>query len=461
MAASLQTQFCQKNISSGNVFLINHFFGISIGSITARLLVISCCLLLLFQTATAQPVFKDAVAANRTKTYNNIVKNIITKKLSLPLTDSTEENWQDAFYAMEVLQYKQPWLLEKVKTAFNRVGKRSSGFQRALLELVYTNYQEQFLQEVSSLLEETVNAKIFAMSAEYLFSSTSREKFLKKIYLNVSSKNSFFKKDTSGFKIIEGFSSQILEAENTLRTKTLILKNDFSQLWNNDLLKQGVLLISIQRKNRNYPGIAIIRDSTGKFVTDSSGNTFSVPQLARSITNLPGYLTNGNTPQGIFRMNGFAVSRSAAIGPTENIQLMMPYETTPQYFLKDSTITDTAWTKELYEKLLPVPLKNYHPLYGTYYASAIGRTEIIAHGTTVDPAYYKNEPYYPHTPTQGCLCTKEIWSSIDGKRTESNQQKLVDAVKKAGGANGYLIVIEIDDQQKPVSIEEIKPFLKN
>jgi hypothetical protein len=44
---------------------------------------------------------------------------------------------------------------------------------------------------------------------------------------------------------------------------------------------------------------------------------------------------------------------------------------------------------------------------------------------------------------------------------ESDQQKLVDAVKKAGGADGYCIVIEIDDQQKPVSVNEILPYLNN
>jgi hypothetical protein len=36
----------------------------------------------------------------------------------------------------------------------------------------------------------------------------------------------------------------------------------------------------------------------------------------------------------------------------------------------------------------------------------------------------------------------------------------VDAVKSAGGANGYCVVIEIDDQQKPVSLKDILPFLK-
>ncbi len=220
-------------------------------------------------------------------------------------------------------------------------------------------------------------------------------------------------------------------------------------------------MYSIQRKNRNYPGIVMVRDSNGLFIKNDTGNIFFVQQLARSITDMPFYLTNGNTPQGIFRMLGFAVSKSPALGPTQNIQLTMPLETTIQQFLKDSSITDSVWTPELYEQLLPASFKKYHSLFQSYYASAIGRTEIIAHGTTINPAYYKGEPYYPYTPTQGCLCTKEIWSEADGKRLISDQQKLVDAVKKAGGPDGYLIVIEIDDQQKPVDINEILPYLKS
>ena len=61
------------------------------------------------------PVFKGAIKVNREKFYSNVVKNTIIKNLSLPLTDTTEENWEDAFYAMEVLNYKQPWAEQQPK----------------------------------------------------------------------------------------------------------------------------------------------------------------------------------------------------------------------------------------------------------------------------------------------------------------------------------------------------------
>ena len=159
-------------------------------------------------------------------------------------------------------------------------------------------------------------------------------------------------------------------------------------------------------------------------------------------------------------MYGFDTSKTTFIGPTTNIQLTMPFETSLQHFFNDSTITDSVWTEGWYKKLLPANLKNCWPLYESFYAGKAGRTEIIAHGTTVDPEYYAGEMYYPQTPTMGCLCTKEIWSNVDGKRLESDQQKLATALQKAGGANGYCVVIEIDDEQKPVTLHEILSLLK-
>jgi hypothetical protein len=406
------------------------------------------------------PVFKGAVKASRQKTYNNTVKHSIIKNLSLPLTDSTEENWQDAFYAMELINYKQPWVIEKIKLAFDSVEKRSMAFQRALLELVYTNYTNEFKKRVDSLFVKTKNAKLLAMCAEILLKADNSTIRRDKISDVISKKAAAYdSSDRQSIYIAASiFSSLMLSVEpENIRQKT---KTNLNTLLNKNYLPANTIVYSIQRKNRNYPGIAIVRDTAGNFITSSEAKIFSITQLARSITNLPGYLTNGNTPQGIFRMYGLDVSKSAAIGPTENIQLTMPFETSVQHFLKDSTVIDSVWTPELYERLLPAPLKKHRPLFGTYFASAIGRTEIIAHGTTVDPEYYKGQSYYPYTPTQGCLCTKEIWSDINGKRIISDQQKLADAVKKAGGADGYLIVIEIDDQQKPVSIDEILPYLK-
>jgi hypothetical protein len=396
----------------------------------------------------AAPVYKGAIKASREKMYNNIVKNIITKNLYLPLSDSTEENWESAFDAIEVLRYTPYWISETVNAAFDGIEKRSPAFQRALLEFCYAMYPDSFTAPVETLASNTGNSKIFALCTEYLYQA-------KKINTSsVATKTRMFQ--------------FMLEKDSILnplvKSKWKLKENDkigaLQEISNPNFLPGNVVLFSFQRKNRNFPGMVVVRDKEGNFVTGDSDTIIAIPQLARSVSNLPFYLTNGNTPQGLFRMFDFGVSKSMAIGPTTNIQLMMPLETSPQFFLKDSSITDTVWTEALYQKILPDSWKKYLPALETYYASKAGRTEIIAHGTTVDPEYYKGQSYYPHTPTQGCLCTKEIWSAADGSRQISDQQKLVDAVKKAGGPDGYVVVIEIDNQQKPVSLNDILPYLK-
>ena len=93
-------------------------------------------------------------------------------------------------------------------------------------------------------------------------------------------------------------------------------------------------------------------------------------------------------------------------------------------------------------------------------AGKAGRTEIIAHGTTIDPDYYKGRPFYPLTPSQGCLTAKEIWNVTTGHLLVSEQLNLVSAFMSTPGTKGYLYVINLDDQQKPVTREELEALVR-
>ena len=106
--------------------------------------------------------------AARVKLYDRLVKNTITKNLSIPLTDSTEENWQNAFTAMEVLDFKTPFTLAKLHTAFHGIELRSVDFQKALMEVIYCLYPKTFSSGVIRLLNNSVDPKVFAMCTEYL-----------------------------------------------------------------------------------------------------------------------------------------------------------------------------------------------------------------------------------------------------------------------------------------------------
>lgn len=391
---------------------------------------------------------KDVLKKNRDKFYRNLVNNSILKNFQKPLAAETEENWMTAFYAIALVNYQSERSDNKISEAVKAFSQQSSSFQRSLLDLLHARYSGKFTNQVRKELYHITDAKTFCMAAQYVLQGRNEEDAILVEYL--SQQRLFDEKENPFY--------QQLFYQLSIHGK----KNsppDISGFFRKDYLPGNVLLICLQRKNRDHPGLVLVRDAWGNFSRVSDSNYFFAPQLARSISNMPGYISNGNTPEGIFRMDGFDVSRSSFIGPSVNIQLKMPFEDKASHFYKDSMKADSVWDKNDYRKLLPAALQNYYPAYQSFYAGMAGRTEIIAHGSTVNPAYYATQPYYPFTPTAGCLCTKEDWDESNGKLRSSDQYNLVEAVRKAGGAKGYAIVINIDDKEEPVTLKEMLKYL--
>jgi hypothetical protein len=318
--------------------------------------------------------------------------------------------------------------------------------------LAYSNYPFGFSGPVNGLLRRTTDPKVFALCAEYLCQQNKDPAVVDSITAILTSKFG-----DQGIIDPVLYMLQVHMSENK-NGAVFMSKQELGTLFSPQFLRGQTVMYSLQRKNRDFPGIVLVRNADGRFVRDTGGIIFNVPQLARSITNLPFYLRDGNTPQGIYLMHGFGVSMSNFIGPTANVQLSMPGESSPRDFAGDSSLADTTWDVDDYKQFLPNELRNYLPLFYSYYAGLAGRREIIAHGTAIDPKIYARQPYFPMTPSEGCLCTKEFWN---GKRTQSDQQILVNALLKAGGAKGYCVVIELDDRQSAVTLKDVLPFISD
>ena len=377
----------------------------------------------------------------------NLYENVIQKNINMPLSDSTEKNWEQAFNGMELVLDTNAAFVPLIKQALDSLKKRSTGFQRYLLEAAYTLYPNNYYSEVLKIINGTSNPKLFAMGVSYLlknkFNKNNNEFFLKLI-----------EKKFTGWKdnpILFSLNSYLKNPSAKIVNQRPPLVDLLSKDFGND----NTIIYSFQRTDRNYTGIAIVRKPDGSFVRNDNGTVFYISQLARSRTNLPGYLTNGNTPQGIFSIQGIDTSKLVDIGRTPNIQLVMPFEANPDLYLHENNSSDTVWTKALYANLLPESWQKYFPIWGTYYAGKAGRSEIIAHGTTIDPSYYYGKTYYPNTPTIGCLCAKEIWSEYDGSRLESDQAALINAFLSTGSLKGYYVVVNLDNKKMPVVIDEI------
>lgn len=185
----------------------------------------------------------------------------------------------------------------------------------------------------------------------------------------------------------------------------------------------------------------------------------------------------------MYSIQGTDISRTHFIGPTPNLQLLLPFEgkweryfqgqaKSNQGLANSGTAEDTTMepidhnghppvdSLRLYMELWPLDWRNYAPVMEAWTAGKIGRTEIIAHGTTIDPEFFKDKPFYPLTPTMGCLCAKELWNPTTGHPLVSEQLNLVSAFLSTPGRKGYLFVINLDDQRRPVSREELEAWVK-
>ncbi len=401
-------------------------------------------LLFIFFCSKAQPYSKDVLYEARQHLYKSTVDRSIIINLQHPLNLQSENRWQEAMSAMLLLNYETKFTQEKITQAIKSWDSTSSFFQQALVTYLYEEGSSYLTNTLARRIDSITDEKLFSLAVTYLYKndSSSRE------HLKILTEK----------RITEQPTVQRLQMMYDYLFGAGVRKPDLQKLFDSSFLPGKVIVYSLQRYNRNYPGMVIVRDTAGRFVMQGD-SIFNVPQLARSMSNLPYYFSGGNTPQGIFRMTGFDVSKLNFIGPTLNVQLTMPYEFYPRRFFSNETLPKEEWNIRDYKNLLPVDLQNYLPLFETWNAGKLGRTAIISHGSTINPAYYLDKPFYPLTPSEGCLSTTEIWDEKKGTTRLSHQQELDAAIYEAGGANGYLIMIEIDDRNAPVMLREIQPYL--
>ncbi len=250
----------------------------------------------------------------RQKFKEQLINETIRKNLLLPLNDENEAKWQDAFESCELILYKDALVCKSLKYALNNFRKRNTGFQRATVEAAYCLYPKEFNKEILGVVKTTDNPKLFAMGANYLTREIATQKLKSDIIKLMKTKFSDWKENP----ILHMLDVRLLSVQ---KTSAISLAEILKETASGELV-----LFSLQRENRDYQGLAIIRKPDGNFVRDNFGRIFNVPQLARGIANLPGYITNGNTPQGILSIQGVDTSKSVLIGATPNFQTTNKHE---------------------------------------------------------------------------------------------------------------------------------------
>jgi hypothetical protein len=429
--------------------------------ITGMLQPVRCCA----QTR-REDIYSDFVLyARRAALDKDLKERIIGRHFSLPLDSDTEDGYLSGCWAISQFLFDSPQVERGLNTLFAGYDSLSYDTKRALLEAAYAVAPARYLTSVRRILEKEADPRLFTLCSVYLYrndTTTDGSNLLK-------------------IRMVERFPGYdtvpvLKELEYFLTCHAAYIHGqmpDIGELFRYQRTTGQKVIYSFQRWNRDYAGLAIVQNADGSFVRDEQGRLKVFGQLARSGPDLPYFITNGSTPQGIYSIQGTNISKTPFIGPTPNLQLLLPFEDSwDRYFHlrqeEGSKEVPAGGAAEMsgrdslrmYKELMPPAWRGYAPMMEAWAAGHAGRTEIIAHGTTLDPEYYKNKSFYPLTPSMGCLCAREIWDPASGHLLVSEQNNLVNAWLSTPGKKGYLFVINVDDQRKPVSRQEIEELVR-
>jgi hypothetical protein len=331
--------------------------------------------------------------------------------------------------------------------ALPRVHEKPAAFQRGILTAAHTQFWNESALLLPALLPQIKTPREFAIAAYTLLRANSGSANKQIIAENL--RENFPEWSTE---------PRLIALDSRLRidpTTQLQQRPSLADLLAAPFKPGYPVVFSFQRRDRERTGMAMVRAADGRFVRKSDGSYFTIAQLALARSNLPGTITNGNTPQGVFVIKGTGTATNRWIGPTPYLESMLPIEAKVHVFSHQPTETAEMWNEAAYDSFLPASWRNYFPMKEAFLAGRAGRDEILAHGNTVNSSYYKDEPYFPAAPSAGCLVAMEYWSKEDGTLVHSDQLGLVKAFVTSGTDRGYLVVVEIDDKARPVIMADV------
>ncbi len=392
--------------------------------------------------------------------YETEIANLRTV-LALPPGTEADEKIPGALSNAALFNVERELVRERLLALLPSSYEKSPAYQRGLLSAAHTLYAKEVAPLIPELLPKIKTPREFAIGAYTLLLASDTPQ--QRAWLA----------ELMAANFPDWVNEPRLQALNHRLTNDpradLSRRPPLVDLLTAPIVAGYPVVFSFQRHDRERMGMALVRGADGRFVRNADGSIFNIAQLAMARTNLPGTITNGNTPQGLLVIKGTGTATNRWIGPTPYLESMLPVEAplalfrqpqlrdVPQEANEDARFTANKreWTEAQYVRFLPPSWRDYFPMKEALLAGQAGRDEILAHGNTVNSAYYRGENFFPSAPSAGCLVAMEYWSKDDGTLVHSDQLALVKAFVSGGSDVGYLVVVEIDDQPRPVVLADV------
>lgn len=213
--------------------------------------------------------------------------------------------------------------------------------------------------------------------------------------------------------------------------------------------KNALRLFMFCRQDRSYPCAMVLKTAQGTPVRDKQGSLWVHPSLGASALNLPSSMRNGDTPSGVYTIDGVMPAANYPLYYGAHRRLIMNF------------IPATKDEMSL-KSLLPMSSHVENWWKASIVGRDIGRTDLRIHGTG-EVNYDPMTPWYPYIRTAGCVAQLEgTYNGI----TYDHQRILLDTMMRASGLipsyqneaqlKAIFYVVNIDDKKAPVTAEDLK-----
>ncbi|MFQ3679294.1 MAG: hypothetical protein SNJ60_02120 [Pseudanabaenaceae cyanobacterium] len=216
------------------------------------------------------------------------------------------------------------------------------------------------------------------------------------------------------------------------------------------------------RPNRDVLCTAVLKDHHGQWVQEN-GEFWSVPLLLQSVHRLPWSFPNGQTPQGLYRMEGLipdprrpqanpvpTAAEFLAYGQYPLIQLFFPTEKGQAQFLPHQK-GPFAGTLAQYQALWPPTWQTHPPITQSYWAGLQGRTLLRIHGSGLATRHFGGwRGPQGWNPTLGCLAARETYDDVP----QHDMPRLLSQLAGDRFA-GYVVVVDVPGPDTPVAIADL------
>ncbi|MGV0023549.1 hypothetical protein [Phormidesmis priestleyi] len=413
--------------------------------------------------AQPQMIVLQATAAARVKQREQQVQQIRPDRYDLtryPITDANERYWRNLLWSTAITEPQSAVVDATIAQILSLTARqRLSNAQRRTVEMamqvgtqLYLSNPTQY-EGIKQQFQQTIkrgNAEWAAMSLSALVQGGAAVEDRKQWSDRLQQRFPQWRNNPYLFTTLEAVGS--LDRPR----KTPPLKD----LLNWTIAPGQLQMYVICRPDRGTVCQTILKDRRGQFVRQK-GELWSVPLLTRSLHGLASIFTRGQTPQGLYRIEGSIPQPDTeffrAYGTFALVNLFVPFEAGVKAFDRPGQGNLSA-----YQSLLPPSWRNEVSMQQSYWAGRAGRGLFRIHGSGEAPTFFTNNSRYPTSagwnPTIGCLSALELYDQT-GRLQQADMPKILNALTSVGGQNftGYLIVVEIPDPANvPLSIEEIE-----